>query len=243
MARKCLLPAEQRPRVFPESAGDFPGEKEGESKQPSPARIPMGKSSCKTSSRYLLRHPRAVPCPWVFHGVLNPWISHPRGVLDLLERAGCWLGLLEEVGKAGATGGVLRCRSLFRGRLIQRGLSWYPAGSPSHGPGSAEPKPIHAVLQLRIHRWILLCRLLTRCLPSLSIHCFPPWHCFPTSPHPWARSVPVTPHRAPAGASHARRRLQEWPFLLLLFPAAARSSRVFPCGSAAGGSSGSCSRT
>lgn len=144
MAGKRLLPAEQRPRVFPESAGDFPGGKEGESKQPSPARIPMGKSSWKTSSRYLLQHPRAVPCPWVFHGVLNPWISHPSGVLGLLERAGCWLGLLEEVGKAGAAGGVLRCRSLFRGRLIQRGLSWYPAGSPSHGPGSAEPKPIHA---------------------------------------------------------------------------------------------------
>lgn len=111
------------------------------------------------------------------------------------------------------------------------------------GPALLSPNPSTPVLQLRIHRRILLCRLLTRRLPSLSIHCFPPWHCFPTSPHPWARSVPVTPHRAPAGASHARRRLQEWPFLLLLFPAAARSSRVFPCGSAAGGSSGSCSRT
>lgn len=40
---------------------------------------------------------------------------------------------------------------------------------------------------------------------------------FPTSPHPRTRSVPVSPHRAPAGASHARSRLQER-LLLLLFP-------------------------
>lgn len=97
MAGKRLLPAELCPRVFPEPAGDFLGE--GESKQPSPAHIPVGKSSWETSSRYLPRHPRGVLCPWEPARVLNPWISHPRSILDLLECAGCWLGFLGEVEK------------------------------------------------------------------------------------------------------------------------------------------------
>lgn len=73
----------------------------------------MGKSSWKTPSCYLLWHPWGVLCPWepawLFHGVLNPRISHLRGVLDSLESAACWLGFLENMG------GVLRCCSFFGG--------------------------------------------------------------------------------------------------------------------------------
>lgn len=81
----------------------------------------MGKSSWKTSSCYLLWLPWGVLCPWLFHGVLNPRVSHLRDILDLLESAGCWLGLLEEVEKAGSTCRVLRFFSLFLGEAHPEG--------------------------------------------------------------------------------------------------------------------------
>lgn len=104
---------------------------------------------------------------------------------------------------------MLRCCCLFWGRLIQRGYPWILQDglSRSHGP-QIHPRrhpPLGCVV----------CVVpAPDPLPFLPL--IPSWHRFPTSPDVWTCSAPASPHWAPAGASHARSRLQGWFFLLLL---------------------------
>lgn len=228
MAGKPFLPARLSLRVFPESAGDFLGE--GESKQPSPGEIQLENLILLPA----LAFPGcAVPLElaWLFHRALN-LIS---GTFWLYWRV---LGAAWGAPRGGGRGWnheVLRCCSLFRGRLIQRGPSWYPWILQAW----ARPKSIPTVLQLHIHGCILSCQLLPRRFSSPASL---PGGVFPPFPIPGCAPClsPLTGHLLEHGS-----RVQEW-LLVLPFPSpppSRSSSRVFPCRSAARGSSASCSRT
>lgn len=96
--QSCGWEAFPSPRVFPESAGDFLGE--GESEQPSPGENPAAKPHPATCSGI----PGVCCAPGAGLALPRGVKSHLRDVLDLLESAGCCLGvLLEEVGEAGIT--------------------------------------------------------------------------------------------------------------------------------------------
>lgn len=126
--------------------GCFPNEQEiswGKEKASSQDLLtsPWGKkTSCITSSRYLLQHPRGYAVPpgaglanaCLLCGVLNPRAALPRGSLNYSACAGCqmqpiaapegdgcfacWGRRLEAVGRGAE---MLLCRCLFWGRLIQ----------------------------------------------------------------------------------------------------------------------------
>lgn len=158
----------------------------------------------------LLQHPQgSTVCPGaglantrLLCRVLNPRAALPRGSLNYSVCSGCQMQPIAAPGGEGCFAcwggrlkpwvGVLRCCSvgacfgegsaegdrgvavLVPGRCSRAGCSW------SLGPGSFEPKSLCNILRLGIHCKILLCYLLTLCLLSLAICCFPSWCCFPT---------------------------------------------------------------